>query len=145
VAVTLSGKLLDRFLREAEEGPTHLGLRSLRAEFAANPLDLRGRQATHPDLYDPDPARYAAAQAWAALERARGVDGVLYNSVRRAAGECVAVLRPRCVVACLDGERIIYEWDGRRFTRTFRGTTDHARLEPAGNHRTALAGRAGFH
>ena len=111
-----------RFLREADEGPTHLGLRSLRPEFEANPLDLRGRQGTHPDLYDPDPARYADAQAWAALERARGVDGVLYDSVRRAAGECVAVFRPRCVVTCLDGERIIYEWDGRRFTRTFRGT-----------------------
>jgi RES domain-containing protein len=111
-----------RFLRDAGEGPAHLGVRSLLPEFEATPLDLRGHHATHAELYDPDPTRYAAAQAWAARERARGADGVLYDSVRRVAGECVAVFRPRCVVRCAEGERLIYEWDGRRFTRTLRAT-----------------------
>jgi RES domain-containing protein len=107
-----------RFLHDAGEGHTLLGLRLLLASLTADPLDIRGRGAANPELYDPDPSRYAVAQAWGAHHRASGADGVVYDSVRRAGGACVALFRPRCITECTQGEQLAYEWDGARFTRT---------------------------
>jgi len=87
----------------------------LLADLAAAPLDIRGRADSLPELYDPDPDRYVSGQRWAAERRARGADGIVYDSVRHAGGECIALFRPRLVAACRVGDRLAYEWDGARF------------------------------
>ena len=108
-----------RFLAAAREGYTLLGVRVLHAHLAAEAVDIRGGAALFPDLYDPDPDHYAPAQRWAAERRAGGADGVVYDSVRRSGGECIAVFRPRLITRCCPGDRVAYEWDGRSFIGTY--------------------------
>jgi RES domain-containing protein len=104
-----------RILQDAREGHVLFGARMLLADIAAAPLDIRGRADSFPELYDPDPGRYGPAQRWAAEQRTRGADGIVYDSVRHAGGECVALFRPRLVTACRVGDRLAYEWDGVGF------------------------------
>lgn len=104
-----------RILRDAREGHVLFGARVLLADIAAAPLDIRGRADSLPELYDPDPDRYGPAQRWAAEQRTHGADGVVYDSVRHAGGECIALFRSRLVTACRVGDRLAYEWDGVQF------------------------------
>ena len=109
-----------RFLASAREGYTLLGVRVLHAEVAGEPVDIRGGAAAKlAELYDPDPDHYAASQHWAAARRAEGAEGIVYCSVRRSGGECIALFRSRLVASCRTGDRLVYEWDGSRFTATY--------------------------
>lgn len=109
-----------RFLLAAREGYTLLGVRVLQADVAAEPVDIRSSSpARLAELYDPDPDHYAAPQRWAAARRAEGADGIVYDSVRRSGGECVALFRPQLITRCCAGDRLAYEWDGRSFTATY--------------------------
>ena len=58
-------------------------------------LDLRGRVAELPDLYDP--SSWAAAQRFGEACRAAGEAGILYDSLRHAGGGCVVAYDPRHV------------------------------------------------
>lgn len=108
-----------RFLTAAREGYTLLGVRLLRAVVEADPVDIRGHAALLPELYDPDPGHYAPTQRWAAERRAEGADGIVYDSVRRSGGQCIAVFRPRLITRCRAGDRLVYEWDGQAFVATY--------------------------
>jgi len=101
-----------RFLLAAREDYALIGVRVLLADIAARAIDIRGRARTLPQLYDPDPSHYARSQQWAVAQRATGADGVVYDSVRREGGECIALFRPRLVTRCRAGDRLVYEWDG---------------------------------
>lgn len=58
---------------------------------------------------------YAASVALARELRAAGSWGLLYRSVRREGGECVAVLRPRAVqLPVVQGAHVSLVWDGER-------------------------------
>ena len=80
-----------RELREV--GVTEMGwqMRLYRADFDAGFEDVRKNAAVH------DPDSYAASQAYARELLAAGSPGVLYRSVRRPGGECVACFRPPLV------------------------------------------------
>jgi hypothetical protein len=108
-----------RFLLAAREEYALIGVRVLLADVVARAVDIRGRMRTLPELYDPDPAHYARSQQWGAAQRAAGADGIVYDSVRRAGGECVALFRPRLVTRCREGDRLAYEWDGRSIVATY--------------------------
>ncbi len=103
-----------RFMAATDQGPMALEHQVLRASVTGTLADIRGQQARYPSLYDPDPGRYPAAQAWALERRAQGLDGVAYSSVRRADGQCTAVFRPRAVGSCRILRPLHYLWDGRR-------------------------------
>lgn len=70
------------------------------------------RTAAGSDLYHPDPSGYAPAQAFAAQVRGRDVDGILYASVRRLGGECVAGFWPDLFSECRHLRRVQCYWDG---------------------------------
>jgi hypothetical protein len=91
-------------------------MRVLVANIEATVTDLRGRRATFPALYDL--RDYESAQALGVKTRATGGSGIAYDSVRRAAGECVAVFHPVCIRSCIDVGTITYEWDGRHLNVT---------------------------
>jgi hypothetical protein len=57
------------------QGPMALEHNVLQAAVSGTLTDIRGQRARHPDLYDPDPARYPAAQAWAKGAAARARTG----------------------------------------------------------------------
>jgi hypothetical protein len=66
--------------------------RCYQARLAGDYLDLRGLQATRPELYAPD--SYAASQSLGESVRASGGAGILYDSVRRTGGVNIAAHRP---------------------------------------------------
>lgn len=104
----------DRFLAATGQGPMVLQHQVLRAQASGRLADIRSRRDRLPELYDPDPARYGAPQAWAAAFRADGGEGIAYSSVRRDGGACCALFRPRLVARCRILRPLHYVWNGER-------------------------------
>jgi hypothetical protein len=67
--------------------------RAYATTLLGNYLDIRGQQATRPEVYASD--RYDAAQKLGEQVRASGGTGLLYNSLRRRPGINVVAHRPR--------------------------------------------------
>jgi hypothetical protein len=121
----------ERVLRAERTPPMRLEYRVLRARVSIGPArcdDLRAVVSTDAAraarLLDPDPASYDrpdGPQAWARGRREVGMDGVVYPSLRREDGEgtCVAVYRPRCVVACAEAGLLLFDWDGERIGHAY--------------------------
>ena len=72
--------------------------------------DIRGQALTSTALYDPN--SYAASQAFGSKLRAGGSNGIAYDSVRHAGGECLVVFRPKLLPAALQGDHFEYLWNG---------------------------------
>jgi hypothetical protein len=72
--------------------------------------DLRDKEREFKDVYSP--TDYKSSQRLGAELRERGADGIVYDSVRREGGECLAVFRPRCVGPCKPVKHLIFRWDG---------------------------------
>lgn len=107
-----------RFLAATHEGPMHLPMRLYHVAIDARLHDLRpsrqGQAAVPVNVLDADD--YTAARALGRTLRARGSHGVVYRSVRHAAGQCVGLFKPRGARACLHAAILLYAWDGQRFT-----------------------------
>jgi hypothetical protein len=105
-----------RFLAYTREPPLEVELRCIRSDIDARLHDLRG--AKRPDLYDPDD--YAAAQALGRSLRAANSNGLVYDSVRRRGGECIAVFKPKVMSAGRQGPHITLVWDGQSITGWYK-------------------------
>lgn len=119
-----------RFLAATREPPTQLDMRVLEAEIAAGLHDLRGLRERFPAVYDP--GDYAAGQALARRLHARGSDGVAFESVRHAGGECVAIYRPRLVTRCRESRTLTYIWDGAAISGVYEKKPFRARPRRGG-------------
>jgi RES domain-containing protein len=80
------------------------------ADFSCELHDLRGRNAFAPYL---DPGSYIASQTLAARLLEAGSLGIIYPSVRRAGGTCVACFRPALVMNVRRGKTYRFRWSGR--------------------------------
>jgi hypothetical protein len=100
----------ENFLRATSQPPIELEMRCYLADVACELHDLRGRRADLPDVYDP--ATYVASQKLGRALREDGSNGIAFDSVRRAGGECVAVFRPRLVQSVRQNVHLRYGWDG---------------------------------
>jgi RES domain-containing protein len=100
----------ERFLRASREPAQEVDMRVLVARVDADLHDVR--EAEDPRIHDP--ADHRAGRALAARLRSAGSWGVLYRSVRRPGGECVALFRPRAVQRCHQAGHLAYLWDGER-------------------------------
>ncbi len=80
------------------------------ADFSAAFHDLREAPAFTDCL---DPESYLASQALAEQLLARGSLGVVYPSVRRAGGTCVACFRPALVMNVRPGKIYRFRWTGQ--------------------------------
>lgn len=82
------------------------------ASLAGEYVDLRGRASGHPCLH-PDPSiAYPQGNALADAARAKGLNGIIYPSVRHAGGTCFAALWPHAVQSVAPGEVYRIEWSG---------------------------------
>jgi hypothetical protein len=72
------------------------------------------RPLVQSELYAPDPGQYSSAQRFAAQIQARDGDGIVYASVRRLDGECIAGFRPDRFSDCRQVRIIQLFWDGVR-------------------------------
>jgi len=98
-----------RFLSATAEPPCQIPMRCYTTRVDARLHDLRGGwAAAH------DPASYAASVTLARTLRGAGSNGVVYDSVRHAGGECLAAFYPDVVAPCVQARHLIYRWDGQR-------------------------------
>lgn len=88
-----------------------------RADFRAEFHDLRGTKE-HTDCLSP--ASYAASQALAAGLLKGGSAGIVYPSVRRTGGTCIACFRPVLVTNVQQGERFTFVFADCRTPPTIR-------------------------
>ncbi|MEO6379089.1 MAG: RES family NAD+ phosphorylase [Caulobacteraceae bacterium] len=83
----------------------------MHASLAGEFVDLRG-EAGHASL-NPDPALgYPAGNAVAEAARARGLNGLIYPSIRHTGGTCFAALWPHAVQSVAPGDRWRMTWTG---------------------------------
>jgi RES domain-containing protein len=83
----------------------------LHASFAGEFVDLR----PHTDLVCLNPEKtvgYPAGNALAEAARARGLNGIIYPSVRHAGGTCIAALFPHAVQSVAQGDVYRMTWRG---------------------------------
>jgi RES domain len=105
------------FLRATHERPLELDMRTYQCDVSASFHDIRGRRDELRDIYDPD--SYVASQKLARSLKAAGSNGVVYDSVRHAGGQCLAVYRPRLIQNCRQGTHLRYVWDGERISQVY--------------------------
>ena len=108
------------FLAATRQGPMHLPMRLYHVPIDARLHDLRPAGAVPEAVYDADD--YTASRALGARLRARGSAGVVYRSVRHAAGQCVGLFRPQGAGPCLHAAYLLYAWDGAGFTDVYEKT-----------------------
>lgn len=102
-----------RFMARTREAPGWTSqFREIVMSVEADLHDVRGGDPRFAAVLDRD--SYAASQALAAKLRAAGSDGIVYPSVRHAAGECVALFYPDCASSPVQGRHLDYHWDGER-------------------------------
>ncbi len=112
------------FLARTNEEAIDIDLRWIQADLEAKLHDLRGQGAARPDLYDRD--HYGASQQMGRALRAQGSTGIVYDSVRRATGQCVAVFRPKALSNARAAGHLGLHWDGRAISHWFEKGAPHA-------------------
>lgn len=106
----------EAFLRATNEPSIDVDKRVYTAAIAGAFDDIR-MKTVRSKLYDRDD--YAYSQRYARkLYEANRVDGIVYRSVRRVQGECVAAFRPRCVSNARVLKYVQFRWDGTRIVAT---------------------------
>ncbi len=106
-----------RFMTYTQEPAQELDMRVYAVDLDAMLHDVRGMRDERPALYADD--SYAAGQALAMELREQGSDGIAYQSVRYAGGECAAVFRPRLLANCRQERHLCYVWDGREIATVY--------------------------
>lgn len=84
----------------------------LYASFAGEFVDLRPH-IDHLCLHPEKGIGYPAGNALAEAARARGLNGIIYPSVRHAGGTCIAALFPHSVQSVAQGDVYRMTWRGR--------------------------------
>ena len=106
------------FLARTAEAAIDIDLRWLHADLMDKLHDLRGQGASMPAVYDPN--SYGASQALGGTLRSQGSLGLVYDSVRRTQGQCVAVFKPRALSNARIAGNIGLHWDGRAISHWFQ-------------------------
>ncbi len=106
-----------RFMAYTHEPAQELDMRVYAVDLDAMLHDVRGLRNSHPALYAK--GSYAASQVLARDLRAQGSDGIAYQSVRYAGGECAAVFRPRLLSNCRQERHLCYVWDGQAIVTVY--------------------------
>ncbi|MGH8136857.1 MAG: RES family NAD+ phosphorylase [Steroidobacteraceae bacterium] len=107
----------ENFLRATRQAPIELDMRSYLAEVAARFHDIRGKRLQMADIYDPD--SYVRSQRFGRSLQLGGSNGIAYDSVRHAGGECLAIFRPRLIQSLRQGVHLRYVWDGVKIERVY--------------------------
>jgi hypothetical protein len=97
------------FLAATGEPACEMEMRCYRTSIDCKMHDIRGGW---PEAHDA--VSYSASVTLARELRAAGSNGIVYDSVRHAGGECVAVFYPDVVAPCVQAQHLIYRWDGHR-------------------------------
>jgi hypothetical protein len=105
------------FLKATHERAMEVDMRSYLCDVAASFHDIRGKRDRMPDIYDP--YSYVASQKLARTLKLAGSNGIAFDSVRHAGGQCLAVYRPRLIQNLRQGAHLRYVWDGNSISRIY--------------------------
>lgn len=110
-----------RFMRSTDEAPGWTSdFRQLIGSLDAQLVDLSADPAASA-LLDPD--SYKQSQRYGLELRRQDFDGIVYPSVRKHPGQCIAVFWPDVCGIPAQGAHFSYEWDGTRVSRVRNLTT----------------------
>jgi hypothetical protein len=116
----------EAFLAATREPPTDVQVRCYSTSIAGRFHDIRGGWAAE---HDPD--SYVASATLARALRGEGSNGIVYDSVRHAGGECLAVFFPDLIAPCVQAGHFIYRWNGQRIEAVLKVTpVDRPGLPP---------------
>ncbi len=101
----------EQFLSATAQAHMELDMRVYHVDLDGHLHDLRGQRAAQPLVCHND--NYAASQHLARTLRAAGSNGIVYDSVRRIEGECVAVFRPPLLSNARQERHLCYVWNGQ--------------------------------
>ena len=102
-----------RFMAQTHEAPGWTSqFRELVMDLDATLHDLRGDNLDLAPLLDRN--SYLESQAFAAVLRASGSDGIVYPGVRDPDGQCAGAFYPDCARRPVQGRHLDYHWDGTR-------------------------------
>lgn len=104
----------ERFMCATAEPSMEIEMRVYEVDLEDDFHDLRGRKTSDPQVYHSD--NYTQAQQLAGTLRNGGSKGIVYDSVRRDRGECVAVFHPSSLSNARQGDLLFYVWNGERIT-----------------------------
>lgn len=107
----------ERFMRATQQARMELDMRVYLTDLDGELHDLRGEKTTQPLVYHTD--NYSGGQHLARMLRKQGSSGIVYDSVRREDGECVAVFRPRLLSNGRQERHLCYVWDGSRIATVY--------------------------
>jgi hypothetical protein len=102
----------ERFLAATAEPAIDIAMRTYVSAVHGALNDIRGG-------WPAEHARdnYVASRALGLKLRGAGADGIAYDSVRRAGGECAALFYPDLAKPCVQGKHLLYRWDGKRIAQ----------------------------
>jgi hypothetical protein len=106
-----------RFMTFTKEPAQELDMRVYAVDLDASLHDIRALRETRPEFYASDSC--GASQGLALELRQIGSNGILYESVRYAGGECAAVFRPRLLAKCRQERHLCYVWNGREIATVY--------------------------
>lgn len=107
----------ERFLAATSQAPCEVEMRVHKGTVVKPMVDVRTENFIH--LLNPDPARYGPSQQFGAEIRATGAWGILYPSVRKSGGECIAALRPTAISLPVQSKLLAYHWNGKRICKVY--------------------------
>lgn len=98
----------EKFLAATHEPDTEITLREYINQVIRKLHDIRGLAFTALHAEDD----YGPSQQYGKQKRAQRSYGLIYRSVRRAGGTCVAIFRPKAVTIPIQGKHFRYVWSG---------------------------------
>ena len=107
-----------RFLSATNEPPMEIDMRSYTSDLNAELHDIRNQKDHMPEIYDP--IDYGKAQVFARTLRNESSNGIVYDSVRYAGGECVAVFKPCVLSPARQGPHFCYVWNGKEISGVYQ-------------------------
>jgi hypothetical protein len=108
-----------RFLEATNQPPIEIDMRSYASDISTEFHDIRGKQSDMQDIYTSSPDQYSYPQTLARELRNNGSNGIVYDSVRRQGGECIAIFRPKVLSPVRQGKHYCYVWDGSDFSDVY--------------------------
>ena len=108
---------LERRLRAGRAAPDDMDQRVYVGEIAGDFIDLTGNPEAAAPLMDPDD--YGRSQPFGAEVRARGDDGIVFESVRHPGHRALAVFVPPRITPPMQERHLRYDWDGTGIERYF--------------------------
>lgn len=108
----------ERFLQRTDEQPIDIDMRSYASEINTELHDIRGMQAELSAVYDEN--SYGESQELARNLRHEDSNGIVYDSVRHADGECVGIFRANIPKPVVQGNHYCFQWDGNSIYNTYR-------------------------